>query len=44
MAYGRAGTKTSNIAVLLTASHIYGMTESQAREIVDQVIAAIRDG
>ena len=28
----------------LTASHIDGLTESQAREIIAQVIVAIRDG
>ncbi len=44
MAYDREETKTSNFAALLTAAGIYGLTNAQARGIIDRIIEAITDG
>lgn len=43
MAFDRAGSRQSTFAALVRAAPVYSLTAARAREIVDQVVATIRD-
>jgi hypothetical protein len=44
MSIDRKGTRTSTFGTCLAAGHIYGLSASQARDVVDRVVTAIQDG
>jgi hypothetical protein len=43
MAYGPDGERRSRLAPLVDAAHLYLLDRVEAREIVDRVVAVIRD-
>lgn len=43
LSYDAAGGKRNNLAALVSAAHLYGLTTAQAYEGVDRVVGTIRD-